>query len=310
MSTFEFKDIEYVRAIIENKSITKAAQALFITQPTLSQYIKNMHRRLKIKLLRIEGKNITLTQEGELFYERGLKLLLERDRLLNDLNDVSQSGRGVLKLAVPLGRGSHILSEMLPEFRRRFPLAEVSLTEGSSLELVRCVEDRVSDLVIINEPSFPLHIDYEILGYEKMLLVMSRKSPWMHFVRRDAEGKPFIDVRALDKAPFILHKSTQHSGQIERIILKNAGIKPRVVLETKNLGASYRLAACNYGLTFLSEYHINRMMKNNETCNCRIGDPISNMGIIIGYRCKENLSYLAREFLKLAQEKMSVSKEK
>lgn len=56
MSSFEFKDIEYVRAIIENKSFTKAAQSLFITQPTLSQYIKNMHKRLKMKILRVDGK--------------------------------------------------------------------------------------------------------------------------------------------------------------------------------------------------------------------------------------------------------------
>lgn len=304
MSNIEFKDFEYVRAIVENKSFTKAAQALFITQPTLSQYIKNMQRRLKVKVLRTDGKNIVLTDEGAIFYEKGLRLLLARDKLLNDMNEAAHSGKGVLKLALPVGRGAHILTEMLPEFSRRFPEAEIRLEEGSSLELVESVEKGNSDLVIINEPSFPLHIDYEILGYEKMLLVVAKNSPWAKFIKYDADGTPFADVRDFAKAPFILHKSGQHSGQIERIILKKAGLKPRVILETKNLEASYRLAACNYGITFLSEYHINRLMKNHETCNCCIKDPISNMGIIIGYKNKDNLSYLAREFLKLAKQKM------
>lgn len=304
MSNIEFKDFEYVRAIVENKSFTKAAQALFITQPTLSQYIKNMQRRLKVKILRTDGKNIVLTDEGAIFYEKGLRLLLARDKLLNDMNEAAHSGKGVLKLALPVGRGAHILTEMLPEFSRRFPEAEIRLEEGSSLELVESVEKGNSDLVIINEPSFPLHIDYEILGYEKMLLVVAKNSPWAKFIKYDADGTPFADVRDFAKAPFILHKSGQHSGQIERIILKKAGLKPRVILETKNLEASYRLAACNYGITFLSEYHINRLMKNHETCNCCIKDSISNMGIIIGYKNKDNLSYLAREFLKLAKQKM------
>lgn len=304
MSELEFKDIEYVRAIVENKSFTKAAQALFITQPTLSQYIKNMHKRLKMEIIRSEGKSIRLTNEGTVFYERGLKLLLERDNLLNDLNEASKSGRGILRLALPLGRGSHILTEMLPEFKKKFPEAEIRLTEGSSFELVDCIEQGLCDLVIINEPSFPLHIDYEILGYEKMLLVIAKDSQWSQYVKYNKENKAVIDMQDIVNAPFILHKRWQHSGQIERIILKNAGIKPKIVLETKNLEASYRLAACDYGITFLSEYHINRLMKNDETYNCLVNDPISNMGIIIGYKNKSGLSYLAQEFLVLAKEKI------
>lgn len=304
MSELEFKDIEYVRAIVENKSFTKAAQSLFITQPTLSQYIKNMHKRLKIKVLQTEGKNITLTHEGTIFYEKGLQLLLERDKLLNDMNEAAHSGKGILKLALPIGRGSHILTEMLPDFSKRFPQAEIRLKEGSSFELVDSVEKGLCDLVIINEPSFPLHIDYEILGYEKMLLVISKKSLWAKYIKYDNENRPFVDLCDFLEAPFILHKSNQHSGQIERIILKNAGLKPHIILETKNLEASYQLAACNYGITFLSEYHISRLTKNNETYNCHIKDPISNMGIIIGYKNKENLPYLAREFLNMAKQKM------
>lgn len=92
---------------------------------------------------------------------------------------------------------------------------------------------------------------------------------------------------------------------MERIIFKNAKIKPHVILETQNLEASYRLAACGYGLTLLSEYHINRLMKNDESYNCLIDDPVCNMGIIIGYKNKENLSYLANEFLELAKKKFS-----
>lgn len=141
-----------------------------------------------------------------------------------------------------------------------------------------------------------------------MLLVISKKSPWAKFVKYNNENFPVINLLDIAAAPFILHRNWQHSGQLERIIFKNAKIKPYVILETQNLEASYRLAASGYGVTLLSEYHINRLMKNDESYNCLIDDPVSNMAIIIGYKSKENLSYLAKEFLKLAKEKFACEK--
>ena len=78
-----------------------------------------------------------------------------------------------------------------------------------------------------------------------------------------------------------------------------------MILETQNLEASYRLAACGYGVTFLSEYHINRLTTGGETCNCVLDDPLSQMEIIIGYRRKEDLSFLAREFLNTARQALA-----
>ena len=56
----EFKDIEYICAVARYRSITKAAEALYITQPTLSQYMKNMQKRLGIRLFFYEGNRIHL----------------------------------------------------------------------------------------------------------------------------------------------------------------------------------------------------------------------------------------------------------
>ncbi len=215
---------------------------------------------------------------------------------------MKNSGCGILKLALPLGRESYILSTILPEFYKKYPNVEVKLTEGSSRELVNSVQEGISDLVIINEPSFPLHINYEILGYEKMLLVVPKNSKWAKFVTFDKDKKAYIDLKYCHDAPFILHRPNQHSGQIERIIFRNAGLKPKILLETKNLAASYYLATSGQGLTFLSEYHISNSMNNSATYNCIVDDPITNMGIIIGYKNKKELSFLAKEFVNISRE--------
>lgn len=114
----EFKDIEYSIAIAKYHSITKAADSLYITQPTLSTYIKNMEKRLGIEFFKRDGNKFTLSYEGELFIEAGKKILAERDNLMNKLLDSISSERGRLKIAIPLLRGSYLIPLILPNFIR------------------------------------------------------------------------------------------------------------------------------------------------------------------------------------------------
>lgn len=301
----EFKDIEYMCAVAQQGSITKAAQALFITQPTLSQYLKHLQERLDVTLFQVDGRRVRLTPEGEVLVQEGQKLLRQRDEIMGAVHSVNERGCGLLRIAVPMGRGSHIIPTCIPPFHWRYPKAEIQLVEGHSKELVAQVQSGACDLVVFNKPSFPIHLEYEVLGYEKMLLVLGSSTPWADYVSYDRDGLAHIRLERCANAPFVLHLPSQHTGQIERYLLHNAGIHPNVVLETSNLEASYRLAACGYGLTFLSEYHINRLMTANETCNCVLDDPLSNMDIIIAYRRKEALSFLAREFLNVVRQVLS-----
>lgn len=298
----EFKDLEYLCALAQHKSITRASEALFITQPTLSQYLKNMQQRLGVPLYVVDGRRVRLTPEGEVLVQEGKRLLRQREEAVAAMNSVNETGFGVLRLAVPMGRGSHIIPTCIPPFHWRFPRAEIQLTEGHSKELVNQVQAGACDLVIINKPSFPISLEYETLGYEKMMLVVGSDTPWADCVRYDGDGQAHIRLEQCADAPFVLHLPSQHTGQIERQLFHRAGVKPKVVLETKNLEASYRLAACGYGLTFLSQYHINRLTSGGETCNCVLDDPLTQMEIIIGYRRKGDLSFLAREFLEVARQ--------
>ena len=256
-------------------------------------------------LFHVEGRKIRLTPEGEVLVREGKKLLHQREEMMAAMNSVNETGCGLLRLAVPVGRGSHIIPTCIPPFHWRFPKAEIRLTEGHSKELVNQVQAGACDLVIINKPSFPIHLGYETLGYEKMMLVVGSDTPWADYVRYDRDGQAHIGLERCADMPFVLHLPSQHTGQIERQLLHNAGIKPKVILETQNLEASYRLAACGYGVTFLSEYHINRLTTGGETCNCVLDDPLSQMEIIIGYRRKEDLSFLAREFLNTARQALA-----
>jgi DNA-binding transcriptional LysR family regulator len=299
----EFKDIEYAYAIAKYRHITKAAESLYITQPTLSTYIKHMESRLGVTLFKREGNKIELTYEGELFIENGLKILQQRDDLLNKLNDSIESERGRLKLSIPTLRGSYLIPAILPLFHEKFPNVDIILSEGALSDLEKNVKTGVSDLAIFNKPFGKLSLQYETIHQEEMLLVMHRDHPLAKMgINLEGLRYPWMDIKLCKDESFIVQFPNQHTGQVERHIFEQAGMKPPIVLETRNLEASVRLASIGYGLAFISESHIRHISFPKDPLFFSIGKPITVMDVIAAYTDRESLSKHAREFIKISRE--------
>ncbi|MCM0650938.1 LysR family transcriptional regulator [Clostridium swellfunianum] len=302
----EFKDIEYALAISKYRHITKAAESLYITQPTLSTYIKNMEKRLDIALFKREGNKIDLTYEGEIFIENGMKILQQRDDLLNKLNESIHSEKGRLKLSIPILRGSYLIPAILPIFHKKYPNVEIILSEATSSEVEKNVKNGVSDLVIFNKPFRKLSLQYETIHKEELLLIMNKNHPLANMgITCEGLQYPWIDIKLCKDEPFIIQFPNQHTGEVERHIFKQAGINPKIALETKNIEASVRLASLGYGLTFVSESHIKHITLPQGTLFFSVGNPTTTMEVVAAYVDKHALSKYAREFIKISKECLS-----
>lgn len=298
----EFKDIEYAYAISKYHNITKAAEFLYITQPTLSTYIKNMEKRLGLDLFKREGNKIDLTYEGEVFIEEGLKILQQRNELLNRLSESVDSERGRLKLSIPVLRGSYLIPAILPLFHEKYPNVDIILSEGYSTQIEKNVKDGISDLVIFNKPFRKLSLEYEVIHQEELLLAMHKDHPLAKKgIKIDGLRYPWIDIRLCKNEPFIIQFSYQHTGQIERHIFSEANINPPIRLETRNLEASIRLASSGYGLTFISESHIRHISCPQNPVFFSVGSPVTVMDVIAAYPNKKSLSKHAREFIMISK---------
>jgi DNA-binding transcriptional LysR family regulator len=302
----EFKDIEYTFAIAKYRHITKAAESLYITQPTLSTYIKNMENRLGVILFKREGNKIDLTFEGEIFIENGLKILHQRDDLLNKLSESIDSERGRLKLSIPILRGSYLIPAILPLFHEKFPNVDIVLSEGSITDLENNVKNGVSDLAIFNKPLRRLSLQHEIIHQEEMLLVMHKDHPLANKgVSMEGLRYPWMDIKFCKDEPFIVQFPNQHTGEVERHIFEQSNMKPPIVLETRNLEASVRLASIGYGLAFISESHIRHISFPKTPLFFSVGQPTTIMDVVAAYADKESLSKYAREFIEISKECLS-----
>jgi DNA-binding transcriptional LysR family regulator len=302
----EFKDIEYAYAISKYRHITKAAESLYITQPTLSTYIKNMENRLGVVLFKREGNKIDLTYEGEMFIENGLKILQQRDDLLNKLNESIDSERGRLKLSIPTLRASYLIPTLLPLFHKKYPNVDIIISEGSINDLENNVKNGISDLAIFNKPLRRMSLQHETIHQEEMLLVMQKDHPLAKMgIAVEGLRYPWMDIKLCRDEPFIVQFPNQHTGEVERHIFEQANMKPPIVLETRNLEASVRLASTGYGLAFISETHIRHITFPKEPMFFSVGNPTTVMDVIAAYADRESLSKYALEFIDISKECLS-----
>ena len=125
MIDIEIKDLKYVSAIAKYESISQAANELYITQPSLSGYLKNLENRMGLPLFQRIGKRMVLTYFGECFLKDGNDLLLRHKHFSEELDRVLYEKRGRLSIGFPILRGISLLPVTLPRFSEEFPNVEI-----------------------------------------------------------------------------------------------------------------------------------------------------------------------------------------
>ena len=184
----DFRELTYVQAIAKHQSITKAAEALYVSQPTLSKFLIALESELGIKLFRKLGHKYVLTYAGERYLDYAGQILRLKTDLDVELTDILKRDVGVLNLAFARMRCTYMLPGTLPEFRRRYPNVKVNIFEGSSDENDRRLLDGVVDVAFYSHPATEnLLLTYETLDREE-LLICTASNNWSLLPSRFSMG--------------------------------------------------------------------------------------------------------------------------
>ncbi|MCH1951261.1 LysR family transcriptional regulator [Enterocloster sp. OA13] len=250
------KNFEYFLMIVEEGSLSKAAEKLYVSQPALSKYLKRLEDETGIELFNHSRSPLSLTYAGEQY----LKYISEVDRLdkqmIKELSELKTNKRGRLKIGLALWRSSCILPEILPIFNTRYPDIELTLMEGNSEYLVSNLLKNRMDVCIMN-PIATLdysNLDYEIIMEEKIYLAANRNH---HLVSRyshdTVSDPPYFDVRLIENERLFLTKPGQNLTRILSSMFSKNRMSPAKVLETANLTTAINLVSAGLGFTFIPE---------------------------------------------------------
>ena len=252
------REITYILTIAEEGNITKAAAKLFIAQPSLSQAVKKIENDLGTPLFsRVKG-GLTLTEAGRYFVEAGRRIDGIAAELQSNIMDLSSLQGGSLRLGTPYHLGAYILPGLLTEFRKYYPLVNVTLQEASSDKLETLICDGSIDAALMPLPIKQNCIKYHPFFKSRMVLVMAKDSPYNRFAYcGDPKDKlQWFDLTNAADAPFLIGVKGQRIRTVTEIVFQRAGILPNIVMRSQNVETIRRIAAVGYGLAIMPEHYI------------------------------------------------------
>lgn len=253
-----FRNYEYFIAIVEAGSLTKAAEKLYVSQPSLSQYLKRLEASLGVDLFDRSTSPLRLTYTGERYYQYVLQLMKLDENVRKEFQDIKNQVSGRLRLGVALWRGACLLPDVFPFFHQQYPDIHIELLEGRSVQLESALMNDKIDLAVMN---LPRTLDYgtltcEIICEERILIAAPTNHPYVQSLLNNCEflgSHPIATLELLKHVPLILTKPGQNLTHEVMHALGKAHIDPDILLETGNLTTAINLVAKGIACAFVPE---------------------------------------------------------
>lgn len=227
------RSLEYLLAIAEFGSYTRAAEALHVSQPTLSQQIKHLEESLNTVLVDRSKRHVRLTDAGEVYLQYARRAWGELDRATRAIEDVRDMTRGSLRLGwTPIT--DYLACSLLLEFHSQYPGIDVSTFEMPQDSIEAAVaEDRIDVGIAFTKPSPPddaqaSGIEVNTLFEETLCLAVGSAHP------RAGQTEP-ISVEELGREPLVMPDAHFALRRHVDRYCREHGIAPRVAVETDSL---------------------------------------------------------------------------
>ena len=168
-----FTSLDYFIALVQEKSYTKAAQRLHVTQQTLSAHIAALEKEMNCKLV-IRQIPLDFTWAGRVFYRHALSLRTGKDTMEKEIADAASDETGVLRLGISPNRGRLVLPEILSAYTAAYPGIHVELTEEINRGLMKKLLDGDMDLTIAYFKEDVPGVTRELFYKEEIVLLIPK----------------------------------------------------------------------------------------------------------------------------------------
>jgi DNA-binding transcriptional LysR family regulator len=209
---FNLHQLEIFLCIARERSFSKAAERLRISQPSVSIQIKNFEDSLDVKLFERLGRRVYLTPEGEAVLEHARKIAEIVAALQSDIRDIKGIRRGKLSAGCSRVPSATRVPLAVGQFKRQYPETEISIKTGRSNEVEQWVLDNEVDLGVIEGDPKSVLLKKEPWYADDIVLVLARGSPLVK--------KHRLSLGEILEQPFLLQAPGVRPTFIERVIKK------------------------------------------------------------------------------------------
>ena len=228
----EIRHLRYFLAVAEAGSFSRAADRLGISQPSVSQQMRDLEAALRISLFQRRGKRILLTPRGLIFQEHARGLLRQLENLLDELSSEPQKLRGVLRLGIVPFLDVALAPQLLGAFAAKHPGIIITVQEISSSDIETALEEGRMDVGLGFLTRYSPNLRYERLCGDHFVLIVPEAHPW---AKRRVVPLSELHQQRLVQLPhsFIVRHMTDD-------ICRKHQVRPRTVAEISSIEALLR----------------------------------------------------------------------
>ena len=170
-----------LKAIASEKSFTRAADILFVSQPSLSKQIKALENRLNISLINRENNTVSLTEAGKLFLDYAERILALCEESCRALNDLKTGDRGNLTVGASQTIGTYLMPRVLALFAQNYPQMNIKVQVDSTRIIAKNVMDKEIDIAVVggNVPEeLQKNLEIEDFVNDELILIIPKSHPF------------------------------------------------------------------------------------------------------------------------------------
>ncbi len=243
----DLRALEVFCKVVELRSFSRAAEAVLLTQPTVSGHIKALESELGIRLLDRSGRRVAPTKAGEILHAYGQRILALREEAQQAISAHKGGLSGHLTVGASSIPGAYVLPRLLADFKRDHPEVSITLQIKGSRDIVRGVMEGTFEVGVVGARFEESRVHYTAFADDRMVLAVPAGHGWA------ARGS--VRLGELPGEPFVMRERGSGTRKAMEEALRSHGLDPvrlRVVLEVTSNEAVREALKAGAGLTVIS----------------------------------------------------------
>lgn len=308
-----FDGKEYVYAVYEEKSFSKAAQKLYITQPALSTAIKKVEKKIGSPIFDRSTSPIGLTPSGEVYIDAIEKLFALEQNTLNQLNNLNGLLAGKLAVGGTNFITAFILPGLLGEFARKYPQIKIELLEGTTSQLTDKLMGEELDLMLDNSDLDDKNFEKYYYSIERIILAVPKGFPineelgeyqlTSEQIRKGHHSQPEVPalpLPLLKDTPFIFVKEENSIYKRGVKMCNRQNYTPNIILKPDQVVSAFNMAGRGVGATFIPDGLVINLPYEVPLCYYKMDEALSVRHVYLYKKRNKYLTKAMEEFIRVA----------
>lgn len=308
---------KYVYEVYKERSFTKAAQNLYISQPSLSARIKKIEEIIGEPLFDRSTTPLQLTEVGKVYIEAAEEITQIEQRVENYINDLAGLKTGNLAVGASTLFAAYVVPSLITQFNQKFPDVHIQLIEGNTAELEEMLGSNVLDFVIDNYHYDSILYNKELYCEENILLAVPKHFSVNEELKeyqlsyKNIKNKnylsrkyPAVPLGRFANLPFIMLTQGNDTRTRGDRLCRNVGFKPNIVLEFNQQSTAYMASSTQLGATFISDILVSQLPTFENLVYYKLDGEEAKRKVFFYYKTHKYKTRVMEEFIRMMHEQI------